>query len=156
MAPTVSDDSWNPYRSGSSGRKRSVATTPAPDRVGLIDAPAPHLPKSGSMEQSRRKYDRIPGPFDGRRDGLIETPVRLYDLSMGGCFVNSLHDQEVGTIMCLKLDLPYEGWITAKAETVHKRLGFGYAVRFIEMSREDEASLERSIRQLQNRLPSEE
>jgi len=151
MAPTL-DDSWNPYRSGSTGRKRSSGTP----LTGLIDSPALQAPNDQSAERSRRKYDRIPGPFDGCRDGLIETPLRLYDLSMGGCFVNSLHDQEVGTTIGLKIDLPYEGWITTRAETVYRRLGFGYAVRFTEMSREDEASLERSIRRLQNRLPSEE
>jgi hypothetical protein len=112
--------------------------------VGLIDSPrqrATNLAAAGS----RRKFDRIPGPFDGRRDGLIETPVRLYDLSQGGCFVNSLHEQEVGTVIGLKIDLPYEGWISARAETVHKRLGFGYAVRFVDMSRQDEAALERAL-----------
>jgi hypothetical protein len=40
----------------------------------------------------RRHYDRVAGPFDGRRVGALETPVRIYDLSEGGCFINASHE----------------------------------------------------------------
>jgi hypothetical protein len=41
----------------------------------------------------RREHRRFAGPFDGRRVGAIETPVRIYDLSRGGCFITSMHEE---------------------------------------------------------------
>jgi hypothetical protein len=115
-------------------------------------APDPSLGIDG-LDQHRRQYDRVPGPFDGRRLGLIETPIRLYDLSLGGCFVNSMHEQQEGTTIVLKIDLPREGWITVKAETLYRRPNFGFAVRFVEMSADAAGCLERAIRSIQNREP---
>src|SRR4051812_24187526 len=78
---------------------------------------------------SRRKYQRVHGPFDGLRIGALETPVQLYDLSRGGCFINSMHQQKPGVKLNLKIELPYEGWISVKAETLDRRGELGFAVR---------------------------
>jgi hypothetical protein len=125
---------------------RTVSVAAAPPQT-------PNLPASfdSPTSQHRRQYDRVPGPFDARRLGLLETPVCLYDLSLGGCFVNSLHEQQEGTALTLKIDLPREGWITVEAVTIYPRPGFGFAVRFVELTPEAEACLERAIRAIQNR-----
>ena len=96
----------------------------------------------------RRKHDRVPGPFDAWRVGLIDTPMRIYDVSLGGCFVNAMHEQEVGVPFTLKIQLPHEGWITLKAETLYRRPGFGFAVRFTEIAPEAAQRLERAIDKL--------
>lgn len=96
----------------------------------------------------RRRHQRVPGPFDGVRLGLLETPLRIFDLSLGGCFVNALHEQEKGVICSLKIELPEEGWVTVKGETVYRRPDFGYAVRFIEMDDESRERLDRALRKL--------
>ena len=41
----------------------------------------------GLAATNRRKSDRIPGPFDAWRVGVLHTPVRIYDISLGGCRV---------------------------------------------------------------------
>lgn len=99
----------------------------------------------------RRRDDRLHGPFDGLRAGSIETPLRIYDLSEGGCFITALHDQQMAVEFYLKIELPYEGWITVKAKTLYLRENFGFAVRFLEMGDEDAAKLERSLDQLRSR-----
>jgi hypothetical protein len=86
------------------------------------------------------------GPIEGRRIGALKTPVQIYDLSQGGCFINSMHEQQLGVKCLLEIDLPYEGSITVKAETLYRNPEFGFAVRFIEMT--EEAS-ERLLRVLQ-------
>jgi hypothetical protein len=101
---------------------------------------------SAAIDRSKRRHDRVAGPFDGCRVGLLETPVRIYDLSLGGCFVNSLHEQQEGTPIVLKIDLPQERWITVKAETLYRRPGFGFAVGFVDIDDETGACLERAIR----------
>src|SRR5262249_9565687 len=82
----------------------------------------------------RRRYMRVAGPFDGRRIGALETQVLIYDLSEGGCFVIAFHDQEVGRHLDLRIELPQEGSVLVKAETVYNRPGFGFAVRFIDLN----------------------
>jgi len=87
--------------------------------------------------------------------GALETPVQLFDLSRGGCFINSLHEQRLGITLVLKIDLPYEGMITVKAETLYRRDEFGFAVRFIDMSEAASASLERALQALEQRGPND-
>jgi len=111
---------------------------------GLLSAPA---------DACRRRHPRVAGPFDGRRLGALETPVQLFDLSRGGCFINALHEQKLGIILVLKIDLPYEGFITVKAETVYRRDEFGYAVRFVEMSEAASVSLDRALEALERPAP---
>lgn len=103
---------------------------------------------SAGRPEDRREHDRVSGPFDGRRVGLLDTPVRIYDLSKGGCFVHSLHEQTVGIPVTLKIDLPFEGWITVEAEVAYCKEGFGFAVRFLNMDEATTAQLSRSVDKL--------
>lgn len=100
---------------------------------------------------SRRRYKRVTGPFDGRQLALADTPVLIYDLNLGGCFVNSMHEQQRGSTLVLKIDLPHEGWITVNATTVYHRPGFGFAVRFFDVDVETGARLIRSLDALTRR-----
>jgi PilZ domain len=97
---------------------------------------------------SKRMHPRVHGPFDGVRIGALETPVQLYDLSRGGCFINSMHQQQPGVRVVLKIDLPHERWITVNAETLPRSNEFGYAVRFINMSIETIERLDRALQAL--------
>lgn len=106
--------------------------------------------------EDRRESDRIPGPFDAWRVGSLETRVRIYDLSLGGCFVHAMHEQEQGVIVMLKIELPEVGSIEMKAETLYRRPGFGFAVRFIDVTAEAAERLERGLKAVQRgaRRPS--
>ncbi len=50
----------------------------------------------------------------------------------------------------MKIDLPYVGQLRLKAETLHRRSGFGFAVRFVDMSEETASVLEEALENLQN------
>jgi PilZ domain len=93
------------------------------------------------MSIDQRNHFRVPGPFDGMRVGLLETPVRIYDLSEGGCFVSALYEGKPGETLTLKIELPFEGWVKVKCETLYNRSEFGFAVRFIEVSEHAQAML---------------
>ena len=101
--------------------------------------------------RSVREYERVAGPFDGYRVGRFESPVRIYDLSRGGCFINSTHEHQLGSTLVLKIDLPEEGQITVKAETVYCRPGFGVGVRFVDVDAETGARLIRTVDELKER-----
>ncbi len=126
------------------------------DVLGSADSGEPVSDASSAEAAScRRKDKRIDGPFDGLRVGALETPVQLYDLSRGGCFINSMHQQQPGVKLLLRIDLPYEGWITVNAETLYRRDEFGFAVRFVDISEEVLARLDRSLEAMQQRAPHE-
>lgn len=103
----------------------------------------------GVSTADRRESDRVPGPFDAWRLGTLETPVRIYDISQGGCFVHAMHEQMPGVIVVLKVQMPGDVWIELKAETLYRRPGFGFAVRFIEMSESARERLEKALEGLQ-------
>lgn len=90
--------------------------------------------------RSRRRYERVTGPFDG----LLEGPVLVYDLNLGGCFVNSSQESLEGTTSMLKINLSHEGWITVNAETLY-RLQHGFAVRFPSLDSDSESRIARTV-----------
>jgi hypothetical protein len=101
------------------------------------------------MGIERRRHARIAGPLDGFRVGLIDTPVRIYDISEGGCFVNSLHPaSEPGRQIVLKIELPDDGWITLNALALYAKPEFGFAVSFIEVPAETADRLRKVLRRL--------
>ena len=102
----------------------------------------------GLAATNRRESDRIPGPFDAWRVGVLHTPVRIYDISLGGCFVNAMHEQVPGVVVMLEVQLPGEGTLELKARTLYRRPGFGFAVRFIEMDDQTRARLARALQVL--------
>ena len=103
----------------------------------------------------RRRHVRVKGPFDGCRVGAFDMAVEIYDLSEGGCFVNSFNEPpEVGKRLKLRIDLPGLPSITVDAETCYARPG-GYAVRFANLSEEARRQLKDTIERLQGGNPDE-
>jgi hypothetical protein len=101
------------------------------------------MAKEFQGERSRRRYERVTGPFDGVLDG----PVLVYDLNLGGCFVNSSQQSPEGTTSILKISLPHEGWITVNAEALYA-LQHGFAVRFLALDSDTEARIARTVEAL--------
>jgi hypothetical protein len=98
----------------------------------------------------RRRDERFAGPFDGCRVGMLETPLSIFDLSRGGCFVNSMFDETPGVQFKMKIQLPRVGVITLKAETLYGRSGFGFAVRFVDIDDETGSILDQALEHLQD------
>jgi hypothetical protein len=42
---------------------------------------------------TRREHQRVPGPFEGRRVSVLPIAIRIHDLSVGGCLIESFHEQ---------------------------------------------------------------
>jgi hypothetical protein len=96
-------------------------------------------------ERSRRRYERVTGPFDG----LLNGAVLVYDLNLGGGFINSSQQLPGGTISVLRINLPAEGWITVNAETLYS-LQHGFAVRFLDLDTDTAASIARTVESLKD------
>jgi hypothetical protein len=91
-------------------------------------------------DRSRRRYERVTGPFDG----VLEGRVLVYDLNLGGCFVNTSQVLPEGTVSVLKINLPREGWVTVNAETLHC-LQHGFGARFLDLDSDTEARIRRTV-----------
>ena len=94
--------------------------------------------------QSTRRYVRVRGPFDGDHLDSPRTPVLIYDLNLGGGFVNFGNEKPTGATLTLKIDLPREGPITVNAEAVYRDTT-GVAVRFVNLDRDTAARITRTI-----------
>ena len=94
--------------------------------------------------QAARRYVRVRGPFDGDHLGADKTPVLIYDLNLGGGFVNFGDELPVDSTLTLKIDLPREGPIMVDAEQVYRDTT-GVAVRFVNLDRDASARLSRTI-----------
>jgi hypothetical protein len=97
---------------------------------------------------SRRRFVRVRGPFDGRRVGPLTVAVTIYDLSVGGCLIQSFHEETIGSRFVLEIELPVEGWLRVQAQTLYVREGYGFAVHFTEMDEATRQRLERAIERL--------
>ncbi len=114
------------------------------------------LAPSERLAADRRTSARLAGPLDAWRVGDLDTPARIYNIGLGGCFVNAMHDQNPGARMVLKVQLPGGQWVELKAETLYTRPDSGFAVRFVDMDPATYERLERALLQSQeaSRLPS--
>jgi len=61
------------------------------------------LGRAAAPHRDQREHRRFRGPFYGRRVGAIETPIRLHDLSRGGCCITSMHAQTHSIRLTLRL-----------------------------------------------------
>jgi hypothetical protein len=107
---------------------------------------------TGADSRERRRDERFAGPFDGFRVDLLETPLSIFDLSRGGCFVNSSHEQERGVRFRMKIDLPGVRWVTLTAETLYGRAGYGFAVQFVDLDESTAIRLEQGLDHLLDRI----
>ena len=86
---------------------------------------------------NRRKNVRVLGPFDGMRPGLFDLPLQIYDLSLGGCFVNSVHEApQKGQVFPIHIDLP-------NGETSRRERGGGLRATRLRIRREILSDLSR-------------
>ena len=102
------------------------------------------------IPQTTRRYARVRGPFDGDCLGDARTSILIYDLNLGGGFINFGGEQPSDATWTLKIDLPREGPITVNAETVYRGES-GVAVRFVDLDRDSAARLARTINALTER-----
>ena len=106
---------------------------------------------------NRRQNIRVLGPFDGNRPGVFDMPLQIYDLSAGGCFVNSVHEAPArGQFFSLRIELPTGETIVTKCETASVRPGFGYGVKFCQLSEDDRIRLEQAVEMIRQAAGADE
>jgi hypothetical protein len=93
----------------------------------------------------RRVHPRVRGPFDATRLGLLEFKLRLYDLSVGGCFVDSPTQVATGRPIQLRIALPDGNAVTVRGVVTPPERDIGYGVRFIDLDDSTRYAIERAL-----------
>jgi hypothetical protein len=102
----------------------------------------------------RRRYIRVPGPFTALQVGKHDTPVRIVNLSEGGCSVESSGTPPpIGESVVLRISFPDQTSLVVRGEIVYTRPGIGYGVLFSGLSEGTYAELERAVARIRYLMP---
>jgi Tfp pilus assembly protein PilZ len=94
------------------------------------------------MSEERRKHNRVPTLIDLAWEGAAgKYEARTSDLSMGGCFIDTIAQVAVGEMIKFKLRLPAGDWIEMQGEVVYTQPSLGFGVRFTTISDYDRKRL---------------
>jgi hypothetical protein len=96
-------------------------------------------------DQERRAARRVRGPFDAERVGLLNLKLRIYDLSAGGCLIDSLSEVSTEHSLRLRIELPDGNMITVRGQVMLPPRDIGYAVRFVDLDAPTRDMIERAI-----------
>ncbi len=98
------------------------------------------------MNNERRTNRRVPLNLPARYDGLSGMhEARIEDISMGGCFVNTQSQLEVGEAVVIEIKLSSK-WIQLHGEVTASQPGIGFGVIFSLRNERDIRSLELVLR----------
>jgi hypothetical protein len=92
---------------------------------------------------TKRRFPRAKGPFYGYH-GAPHLPILVYDLNVGGGFINFGGTQPTSVDFVLTVALPDDGLVTVVAETVYRDES-GIAVRFVDVDVDTVARLSRAV-----------
>ncbi|MBS1797474.1 MAG: PilZ domain-containing protein [Acidobacteria bacterium] len=93
-----------------------------------------------------RKQERTAVSLDIILEGLSGRHVaRISDISLGGCFIDSVTPIRQGEIVAFKIKAAEDEWLAMRGEVVHFFAGLGFGVRFVAMTPEKQSVIEHII-----------
>ena len=94
------------------------------------------------MTEERRQHLRVPLILTVIWEGAAgKYEARTSDLSLGGCFVDSIGQVAAGEIISFRLQMPAGEWLDVQGEVKYPLPPSGFGVRFINLSDADKAQL---------------
>jgi hypothetical protein len=93
--------------------------------------------------KEQRKYLRIPLRLEVQWNGSEDpTPDVTTDVSVGGCYVESLNRVSVGQVLNLNLRLPFSETLPVRCEVRYYQPTIGFGLQFLGLSNFQRAALE--------------
>lgn len=97
------------------------------------------------MSEERREHPRFAHPFEGTWTGASgASPCRIADISLGGCFVQSMATPASGENTTVTIHIGHHVF-TFHGVVVYSEQGMGFAVRFKDIPEEEFAELKRLL-----------
>ena len=110
-----------------------------------------NLEKELAAFEHRRQHKRMRLVIDLYFDGHDATGVAsLKEISLGGLYMNTSADIAEGALLHLRIPFSNGEQVVAKAEVVYTNPNVGVGVKFVEISDEDRALLDRKLSELEH------
>lgn len=89
-----------------------------------------------NSRQDRRSEERVPLPLEvaWESDSGKQHTSRISDISMSGCYVESLGQITVGDVVRFKIELELGKWLPLSGVVVYTHPQFGFGVSFTTMT----------------------
>lgn len=98
------------------------------------------------MRDERRSSKRKRLLLDAKWESMSSThEARVDDMSVGGCFVNTLGRVELNEEVNLQIQLPSGAWLPLRGYVTSYQPGVGFGVSFTSLSDDESAALIRLI-----------
>ena len=83
------------------------------------------------MSEERRAQERVPLMLELRWQSLSgKHTARISDISMGGCYVETMGQVTIGDLIRFEVQLPTGRWMPLIGEVVYQLPGMGFGLRF--------------------------
>lgn len=87
------------------------------------------------MRENTRRDERYPLPLEVRWEGFSgKHEARIGDISMGGCYIESLAQVTVGEEIQFEIRLPTGGRMPLRGEIIYHHANLGFGVGFVNLS----------------------
>jgi PilZ domain len=95
---------------------------------------------------NKRKDQRVSTNLSARWEGILgRHEGRIEDLSLAGCFVNTVGRADVGEVMEVEIKLSSGEWLKLRGEVRFFQEGFGFGFLFSGVTAEEEQALREII-----------
>lgn len=98
------------------------------------------------MEKERREDARARVSIEARWEGLSgQHNARVADLSLGGCFIDTLGKAEIGEFIAFGIKQPNGNWLQLRGEVASVDQHAGFSVAFTYLTEDEQRALARLI-----------
>jgi hypothetical protein len=105
------------------------------------------------MRDERRSSKRTRLLLEAKWESMSNThEARVDDVSVGGCFVNTLGRVELNEEVNLQIQLPSGAWLPLRGYVTSYQPGVGFGVAFISLSEMETAALKELIASAQEKF----
>ena len=98
------------------------------------------------MEHERREDERARVSIEAWWEGLSgRHQARVSDLSMGGCFIDSLGKADIGELIVFAIKQPDGKWLQLRGQVASVDEHVGFSLAFTYLTEDEERALARII-----------
>jgi hypothetical protein len=98
------------------------------------------------MGSERRRNERKRVLREARWESMSHThEVRVDDVSLGGCFVNTYGKVELGEHVDLQIQLPSGSWLPVRGRVASYQPGVGFGMSFESLNQQEMATLKKLL-----------
>jgi hypothetical protein len=95
----------------------------------------------------RRSTPRLSVSLEAVWDSASDNhPAVITDLSLGGCYLNTVGETRTGEMVGFRVLLPDGDWLYVEGEVRHHTVGRGFGVMFTDLDEDQNAKIEWVLR----------